>query len=117
MSPVLLVLALVVQDTVVLKPVVVTANRVPTPSDAVTAAVTVISGASLRERGIRTVAEALRETLGAAVVETGGPGSQTSLFLRGGESDYAKVLLDGVPLNQPGGAYSFAVEQHLCIVA
>jgi len=108
MSPVLLVLALAVQDTVVLKPVVVTANRVPTPSDAVTAAVTVISGASLRERGIRTVAEALRETLGAAVVETGGPGSQTSLFLRGGESDYAKVLLDGVPLNQPGGAYSFA---------
>ena len=108
MNPVLLVLALAVQDTVVLKPVVVTANRVPTPAGAVTAAVTIISGASLRERGIRTVAEALRETLGAAVVETGGPGSQTSLFLRGGESDYVKVLLDGVPLNQPGGAYSFA---------
>jgi vitamin B12 transporter len=107
-TTVLLLVALVVQDTVVLKPVVVTATRVPTPADAVTAAVTVISGASLRERGIRTVGDALRETLGATVVETGGPGSQTSLFLRGGESDYVKVLLDGVPLNQPGGAYSFA---------
>ena len=106
--PPLLLLALVVQDTVVLKPVVVTATRVPTPADAVTAAVTVISGASLRERGVRTVAEALRDVPGAAVVETGPYGSITSLFLRGGESDYVKVLLDGVPLNQPGGAFDFA---------
>ncbi len=108
MTAALLLLALAVQDTVVLKPVVVTATRIPTRADAVTAAVTVISGATLRERGVRTVADALRETLGATVVETSGPGSQTSLFLRGGESDYVKVLLDGVPLNQPGGAYTFA---------
>ena len=108
MNAALLALAFVVQDTVVLKPVVVTATRVPTPADAVSSAVTVISGESLRVRGIRTVAEALRETVGAAVVETAGYGSQTSLFLRGGESDYVKVLLDGVPLNQPGGAYDFA---------
>jgi len=86
----------------------VTATRVPVPADAVTAAVTVIKGETLRERGIRTVAEALRETLGANVVESNGAGSQTSLFLRGGESDYVKVLLDGVSLNQPGGAYTFA---------
>ena len=104
----LLLLALAVQDTVVLKPVVVTATRVPIRADAVTAAVTVIDGQTLRERGIRTVADALRETLGANVVATSGPGSQTSLFLRGGESDYVKVLLDGVSLNQPGGAYTFA---------
>lgn len=108
MTVALLLLALAVQDTVVLKPVVVTATRVATPADAVTAAVTVISGASLRERGVRTVGEALREILGATVVETAGPGSQTSLLLRGGESDFVKVLLDGLPLNQPGGAYNFA---------
>ena len=108
MTALLLVLALAAQDTVVLKPVVVTATRVPVPADAVTAAVTVIKGETLRERGVRTVAEALRETLGASVVESNGAGSQTSLFLRGGESDYVKVLLDGVSLNQPGGAYTFA---------
>ncbi len=108
MTALLLLLALTVQDTVVLKPVVVTATRVPVPADAVTAAVTVIKGETLRKRGIRTVAEALRETLGANVVESNGAGSQTSLFLRGGESDYVKVLLDGVSLNQPGGAYTFA---------
>ena len=34
-------------------------------------------------------------------------GGLTSLFLRGGESGYAKVLLDGVPLNEPGGVFYF----------
>ncbi|MGH7606726.1 MAG: TonB-dependent receptor plug domain-containing protein [Gemmatimonadales bacterium] len=111
MNALTLVLTLVAQqpqDTVLLEPVVVTATRVSTPLDAVAAAVTVISGTSLRARGIRTVAEALRGTLGAAIVETASFGSQTSLFMRGGESDYVKVLLDGVPLNQPGGAYNLA---------
>ena len=39
------------------------------------------------------------------VVRYGGPGAVTSLFVRGGESDYNKVLLDGVPLNEPGGSF------------
>lgn len=95
-------------DTVRLEPVVVTATRLPVPRDAVTATVTVITGTELERLGIRTVAEALRGVPGAAVVQTGSFGGQTSLFLRGGESDYVKVLLDGVPLNQPGGAYDFA---------
>jgi vitamin B12 transporter len=32
----------------------------------------------------------------------------SSLFLRGGESDYVKVLIDGVPVNQSGGSYNWA---------
>src|SRR5438034_6995005 len=96
------------RDTVVLDPVVVTATRIPTPASAVPAAVTVISGAELRAQGIRTVAEALRTVPAASVVTTNAYGSQTSLFLRGGNSDYVKVLIDGVPQNAPGGAYDFA---------
>lgn len=95
-------------DTVTLPPVVVTATRVPTTVNAVSSAVTVISGESLRARGIATVADALRLTPGAAVIATGSFGGQTSVFLRGGESDYVKVLIDGVPQNQPGGFYDFA---------
>jgi vitamin B12 transporter len=95
-------------DTIILRPVVVTATRLPTPSDAVPVAVTVISGAQLAEQGIRTVADALRTVPAASVVVTDAYGSQTSLFLRGGESDYVKVLIDGVPQNAPGGAYDFA---------
>ena len=42
------------------------------------------------------------------VVGTGAPGGVTSLFVRGGESDYNKVLLDGIPLNEPGGTFNFS---------
>ncbi|MGE5745322.1 MAG: TonB-dependent receptor, partial [Gemmatimonadota bacterium] len=95
-------------DTVTLPPVVVTATRIPATLNALSSAVTVISGESLRARGIATVADALRLTPGAAVIATGSFGGQTSVFLRGGESDYVKVLIDGVPQNQPGGFYDFA---------
>jgi len=108
---VLLVLALTVQqpqDTVVLKPVVVTATRVPVSADLVASAVTVLRGSDLVAQGVRTVAEALETVPGAHVAETGSFGGQTSLFMRGGESDYTKVLLDGVPLNQAGGAIDLA---------
>ncbi len=107
----LLVLALTMQqpqDTVVLKPVVVTATRVPVAADLVASAVTVLRGTDLVAQGIRTVAQALETIPGAHVVETGSFGGQTSLFMRGGESDYTKVLLDGVPLNQAGGAIDLA---------
>ncbi|NIP83793.1 MAG: TonB-dependent receptor [Gemmatimonadetes bacterium] len=69
---------------------------------------TVLTGEELRVRGVRTVAEALRAVPGATVVRAGAEGAQTSLFLRGGESDYVKVLVDGVPVNDPGGAFDFA---------
>src|SRR6266478_9518411 len=105
MNVVLLVLGLVQQprDTVVLQPVVVTATRVPVRADLVASAVTVLRGADLVAQGIRTVADALQTVPGAHIVETGSYGGQTSLFMRGGESDYVKVLLDGVPLNDAGG--------------
>ena len=95
-------------DTFRLAPIVVTATGVPTPSDRLPVTTTVLRGSDLRARGIRTVSDALRLVPGAAVVETNSFGSQTSVFLRGGESDYTKVLIDGVPQNAPGGAYDFA---------
>src|SRR2546422_3503064 len=111
MSVALLVLAVTLQqpqDTVVLKPVVVTATRVPVAADLVASAVTVLRGADLVAQGIRTVADALQTVPGAHIVETGSYGGQTSLFVRGGESDYVKVLLDGVPLNDAGGGIDLA---------
>jgi len=95
-------------DTARLGPIVVTAERLPIPAAAVSAAVTVLAGAALRAQGLRSVADALRTVPGVAVVATGSFGAQTSLFVRGGESDYVKVLIDGVPQNQPGGAFDLA---------
>ncbi len=96
------------QDTTRLEELVVTPTRLPTPADEVVASVTVIAGDDLRARGVRFVQDALREVPGAAVVQGGSFGGVSSVFLRGGESDYVKVLIDGVPANQSGGAFNWA---------
>lgn len=97
------------QDSIVRLPeVVITATRLTTDRDAVPATVTVLDGAELRARGIRFVSAALRDVPGLSVVQTGSFGGQTALFIRGGESDYVKVLIDGVPVNEPGGAIDLA---------
>ena len=96
------------QDTTRLEELVVTPTRIPTAPDAVVSSVTTISGEDLRNRGIRFVHEALREVPGAAVVQVGSFGGVTSVFLRGGESDYVKVLIDGMPANLAGGSFNWA---------
>jgi vitamin B12 transporter len=52
--------------------------------------------------------EVLRSSPGATVMQTARRGGVTSLFVRGGESDYTKVLIDGVPANDAGGAFDLA---------
>ena len=96
------------QDTTRLEELVVTPTRLPTAPEAVVSSVTSISGDDLRARGVRFVHDALREVPGAAVVQVGSFGGVTSFFLRGGESDYVKVLVDGIPANQAGGSFNWA---------
>lgn len=88
--------------------VVVTASRVPIATAAPIAMSTVLSGDDLRAQGITRVEDALRLVPGAQVVSSGPDGSQTSLFLRGGNSNYVRVLVDGVPVNDAGGAFDWA---------
>ena len=95
-------------DTARLIPIVVTATRVPVPKSVTSQAVTVMRGADLRQRGIARLTDALREVPGLAVVQTGPLGALTAVFARGGESDYMKVLIDGVAVNAAGGAFDFA---------
>ena len=45
---------------------------------------------------------------GLSIVQTGSYGGATSLFIRGGESKYAKILVDGVPVNDAGGAFDLS---------
>lgn len=95
-------------DTVRLPEVVTTATRLVPATGTVTNSHTVLTGAELRERGIVLLVDALRDVPGVALVQTGSYGAAASLFLRGGESDYVKVLVDGVPMNAPGGAFNLA---------
>lgn len=95
-------------DTATLNPVVISATKTPATRASITQAVTILSGDDLRARGITRVVDALRSVPGATVVQNGSPGSVTSLFLRGGESRYTKVMIDGVAVNSPGGYFDFS---------
>ncbi len=95
-------------DTTRLPDLVATGTRLPVRDGGIVTTQTVVDSAELATRSLRYVADVLRDIPGAAIASFGPVGSQTSLFLRGGNSDYVKVLLDGVPLNQPGGSFDFA---------
>ena len=95
------------RDTVAQPELVVTAERSPTPLSQSIATTTVLKGDDLRAQGIYFVEDALKQVPGAMPVPTGSFGGISSLFLRGGESDYTKVLIDGIAVNQPGGAFNF----------
>lgn len=82
---------------------VVSASLVDQPLSRTPDSVTVLDGADLEARQITTLGDALRLVPGFSVARNGGPGSVTSLFPRGGESDYTLVLVDGVRANSFGG--------------
>lgn len=86
--------------------VVVTATRGEVPTSQVGASVTVFDAAAIERRGDALVGDVLRQAPGVTVVQNGGKGNVTSLFVRGGENNYTKVLLDGIPLNEPGGSFN-----------
>lgn len=91
-------------SAIALEAIVVTGTPVPVPEGALGSHVSLLDGEDLRARGITRVSDALRSVTGLSMVQVGSFGSRSSVFLRGGESDYVLVLLDGVPLNDPGGA-------------
>jgi outer membrane cobalamin receptor len=88
--------------------VVVSATRTEAPAGQVGAAITVFDAAEIDRHQDPLLADLLRDAPGAMVVREGAPGAVTSLFVRGGESNYTKVLLDGIPLNEPGGAFDLS---------
>ncbi len=88
--------------------IVVTPTREAAPAGQLGATVTVFTADDIARRGTASLAELLRETPGVGVMQTAGLGGVTSLFLRGGASHYTKVLLDGIPLNEPGGTFNFS---------
>jgi outer membrane cobalamin receptor len=99
---------LVLQVPAVEQQIVVTATATDSPLSQIGSSVTVIKGDRLAREGTLTVGDALRRVAGLALVQSGPPGQVSSLFTRGGESDYTKVLIDGIVANEPGGSFNFA---------
>jgi outer membrane cobalamin receptor len=89
--------------------VVVSAAQVDLPRALVPASVTVLSDAELTARQADALTGALRGIPGLGVAEGGSRGALTSLFPRGGESDYTLVLVDGIRVNSFGGGLDLAM--------
>ena len=91
--------------------VVITTDREPIPAEKVTGTVTVITRDEMERRQLRTVTEVLRSVPGVSVQQSGQPGSQTSVFVRGSNANHVVVLIDGMNFNDPStpnGAIDFA---------
>ena len=90
--------------------VIVSATRVPTPAVEVASSITVITAADIEARQQRTISDVLKDVPGLNVVQTGGPGGVTSVFIRGTNSNHTKVLIDGIDVSDPSnstGAFDF----------
>jgi vitamin B12 transporter len=96
------------QDAALQPTVEVTASRVAETTAASLADVSVITRADIDASGAPDLLEVLRLQAGVDVVRTGGAGEQTSVFLRGSNSNHVLVLIDGVRVASSNtGAFAF----------
>ena len=84
-----------------LSPIVVAPTGNPTPQNQVGSDVTVITAEEIKKSQRVTVADLLQDVPGLNVVQTGGPGGTTSVYIWGGQSNMVKVLVDGVDVTDP----------------
>jgi outer membrane cobalamin receptor len=87
--------------------VVVSATRTPVPGEDAGAAVATLSGEQLQTMNPVAADDALRFLPGAVVNTAGQRGGLSSLFVRGGNSNYNKVIVDGVSVTEAGGTIDF----------
>jgi len=82
-------------------PTVVSPTGIVTPTNQVASSVTAITAQDIATQHYRTMPDVLNTAPGLNVVQTGGPGGQTSVFLRGTNSNHVKVLVDGIDVSDP----------------
>jgi len=91
--------------------VVVSATRTPTPESQVASSVTVITADDIQAKQSQTLPDLLKDVPGLNLVQTGGPGGQTSIFMRGTNANHTKVLMDGIDVGDPtsvDGSFDFS---------
>ena len=82
-----------------LEDVLVTGTFAPQP--ALTSSVSVLDAQQIQALNKTTVADLLKTLPGLLVEQQGGPGGLTAVSIRGGESNFTLVLVDGVAVNDP----------------
>lgn len=85
-----------VEYSVELPEMVVTATRTEVAQNRLSSAATVYTRQDIERLQVKTVPELLRGTTGLDITQTGGIGKNTSVFMRGTNSDHVLVLIDGI---------------------
>ncbi len=81
--------------------IVVSPTAIETPINQIASSVTVITAKDMERDQRRTAPDALATVPGLNVVQSGGPGGLTSIFMRGTNSNHTKVLIDGIDVSDP----------------
>jgi len=93
-----------------LNEIVVVAMRTPESIDKVGNSVSLLTEVQIKESQQIDLTELLATTPGVTFSRNGGPGTQTSFYIRGADSDHTVILLDGVVMvdpSTPGGNIDF----------
>lgn len=93
-----------VRDAGSVPQIVVTGSRLPTTTEKSGSSITVVTEEQLEDGQYRDAISALQQVPGVDIVQSGGPGGNAGIFLRGGNSEHTLVLLDGIELNNPATA-------------
>jgi vitamin B12 transporter len=88
--------------------VMVTAQALPLDAESSPAPLTILTREQIDQRVATSLPDLLETQPGFSLGRTGPEGGSASLFLDGGNSNYTKVLVDGIPANTPGGLIDFS---------
>lgn len=93
-------------DAVHLQETVVTANRIEQPLSDLVADMSIVDRETIEAAGAVGIADVLTRLPGVQMVRNGGAGSTTSIYLRGAETRFTAVYIDGVRMDSQstGGA-------------
>ncbi len=87
-----------------LQEIIVSANKYETSLLNTANSVTVITADEIKSSQSNSVVDLLKKVSGLSVVEQGGPGKLTSVFMRGANSNFILVMIDNVEINDPSSA-------------
>lgn len=96
----------------VLENVTVTGSNIPTDGSLLPATVEILDNEVIEARADGNLVDLFQGLAGIDVVQHGGDGGVTSIFMRGGDPNFTAILIDGVKVNDPtnsrGGAFDFS---------
>ena len=74
----------------------------------IASSVSVVSAEEIEDRGAQIAVDVMRGLPGVEINQSGGRGTITSAFIRGGDSNYNLVMIDGIELNDFGGGFDLS---------